>query len=201
MLLCNALSLEYIVFQLLFGTASIHDKEGNQEHPLILALQFFQKRFCVLAISGQIAGNNVDIISGPDSLLLFLDFGTVKFRNGVFDCLNGRRLIHRLQVHGDYQAGIHVQKIRQHPVRNVGSSDGKKRHGPVQISHLENPSFREGKGRRRNKVLYRQSGFHQPFPLKEKFIIIPHVEHGMHQVKPLLSVQYSGGNTQTPEIV
>ena len=119
----------------------------------------------------------------------------------MFDCLNGRRLVHRLQVHGDYQAGIHVQEICQHPIGNVRGSNGKKRHGPVQIPHLESPSFWKGKGRRRNKVLYGQPGFHQPFPLKEKFVIIPHMEQGMHQLQTLLSVQYSGRNAQTPEIV
>ena len=201
MLLCDTLCLKYVVLQLLLSTSRIHHKEGNQEHPLILALQLFQERFCVLAISSQIAGNDVDIISGPDSLFLLLDFGTVKLRNGVLDCLNRRCLIHRLQMHGNDQAGIHVQEIRQHPIRDIGSSNSQKRHGPVQISHLENPSFGESKGRGCNKILHGQTGFHQPFPLKEEFVIVSHVEHGMHQVQPFLSIQYPGRSTQTPEIV
>lgn len=54
MLLSNGISLEDIIFKLLLRLSGIKYQEGQQEHSLILALQFLQKRFCILAVSSQI---------------------------------------------------------------------------------------------------------------------------------------------------
>ena len=62
--------LKNIVFQFLLRASSVQHQKGNKEHPLVLALQFFQQSLCVTAIGCQIGRNNVDIISGTDCLLL-----------------------------------------------------------------------------------------------------------------------------------
>ena len=47
-------SLKHIGFQLLLRLAGVHHQKGQQEHTLILALQFLQQCLCVLAVSCQI---------------------------------------------------------------------------------------------------------------------------------------------------
>ena len=69
-LLGNGAGLKDVVFQFLLRASSVQHQKGNKEHPLVLALQFFQQSLCVTAIGCQIGRNNVDIISGTDCLLL-----------------------------------------------------------------------------------------------------------------------------------
>ena len=66
----NGAGLKNIVFQFLLSPARVQHQKGDKEHPLVLALQFFQQSLCVTAIGCQIGRNNVDIISGTDGLLL-----------------------------------------------------------------------------------------------------------------------------------
>ena len=72
-LLRNTGCLKYIVLQFLLRTSRIHNQKRNKKHPLILALQFFQQRFRILPISGEIRRNDIHIISGTNRFLLFLD--------------------------------------------------------------------------------------------------------------------------------
>ena len=62
-LLGDAGCLKNIVFQFLFSPAGVQHQKGDEEHPLVLALQFFQQGFCISAIGCQIRRNDVDIIS------------------------------------------------------------------------------------------------------------------------------------------
>ena len=69
-LLCNTGCLKNIVFQFLFSPAGVQHQKSDEEHPLVLALQFFQQGFCISAVGRQIRRNDVNIISGTDGLLL-----------------------------------------------------------------------------------------------------------------------------------
>ena len=200
-LLGDTLCLEHIVFQLLFGAPGVHHKECQHEHPLVLALQFFQKCFRIFTVGGKIRGNDVHIVAGTDSLFLFLDFGTVKLRNGTLDGLDCRRLINRLDVHGHDLAGLHIQKISQHSVGKVRSDNLQIGHRTVDAAHLEGTAVLKGKRCRCNKILYGQSGFHKILPVKEELIIVTHVEHGVHQTKPFLAIHRGCHHTQTAEVV
>ena len=200
-LLGDTLCLEHIVFQLLFGAPGVHHKKGQHEHPLVLALQFFQKCFCIFAVGGKVRGNDVHVITGTDSLFLFLDLGAVKLCYGSLDGLDCRRLIYRLDVHGHDLAGLHIQKISQHPVGKVRSDNLQIGHRTVDAAHLEGTAVLKGKRCRRNKVLYGQTGFHKILPVKEELIIVTHVEHGVHQTKPFLAVHRGCHHTQTAEVV
>ena len=53
-LLGNTGCLKNIVFQLLFRAPGVQHQKSDEEHPLVLALQFFQQSLCVTAIGCQI---------------------------------------------------------------------------------------------------------------------------------------------------
>ena len=69
-LLGNGAGLKDVVFQFLFRAPGVQYQKCDKEHPLVLALQFFQQGFCISAVGCQIRRNDVDIISGTDCLLL-----------------------------------------------------------------------------------------------------------------------------------
>ena len=62
--------LKNIVFQFLFRASSVQHQKSDKEHPLVLALQFFQKCLGIPAVGCQIRRNDVNIISGTDGFLL-----------------------------------------------------------------------------------------------------------------------------------
>ena len=69
-LLGDAGCLKNIVFQFLFRAPGVQHQKSDEEHSLILALQFFQQGFGISAVGCQIRRNDVNIISGTDCLLL-----------------------------------------------------------------------------------------------------------------------------------
>ena len=69
-LLCNAGCLKNVVFQFLFRAPGVQHQKSDEEHSLVLALQFLQQSFCISAVGCQIRRNDVNIISGTDCLLL-----------------------------------------------------------------------------------------------------------------------------------
>ena len=73
MLLGNAGGLEDIVLQLLRGSAGIEDKECQQKHALILALQLLQKCLGILTIGRKVRRNNFHVVAGTYRLFLLLD--------------------------------------------------------------------------------------------------------------------------------
>ena len=104
-------------------------------------------------------------------------------------------------MHGDNLTGFHIQKICQHPVAEIGCSNRQKGHGAIQTAHLKSAVSFERKGGRGNEVLYGKPGFHQPLPVKEKLIVVPHVEHSVHQAQPLFTIHRSCNDTQATEII
>ena len=69
-LLGNTGCLKDVVFQLLLRAPGVQHQKSDEEHPLVLALQFLQKRLCIPAVGRQIRRNDVDIISGTDGFFL-----------------------------------------------------------------------------------------------------------------------------------
>ena len=200
-LLCNAGSLKHIGFQFLLRLAGVHNQKGQQEHTLILTLQFLQQCLCILTVSCQIGRNDVHIVSGTDSFLLFLNLGTIQLRNGVLDGFDCFILVYRLNVHSHDLAGFHIQKILQHLIRQIGSRDLEIGHRTIHPAHLKNTVFRKGKTGRRNKILYRQPALRQPLPIEIESVMVTHVEHIVHQMKPFLAVQQFCPDTQAFEVV
>ena len=54
MLLGNGVGLKDIGFQLLLGAAGVEDEEGEQEHTLVLGLEFFQQGFGIVAVGSKV---------------------------------------------------------------------------------------------------------------------------------------------------
>ena len=69
-LLGDGACLKDVIFQFLFRAPGVQHQKGDKEHPLVLALQFFQQGFCISAVGCQIRRNDVDIIPGADCLFL-----------------------------------------------------------------------------------------------------------------------------------
>ena len=155
MLLCNAGCLEHIGFQLLQRFSGVHHQKSNQEHSLILALQFLQKRLCVFPVGSQVGGDDVDVISGTNRFLLFLNLAAIQLCNRAFNGLNGLVLVYGLNMHRYNLAGFHIQKILQQLVAEIRGSNGEKTHSPIKRSHLERLSTGKRKAAGRNKILYR----------------------------------------------
>ena len=125
----------------------------------------------------------------------------IQFRDGALDRLDGTVLVNGLDVHGDDLAGIHVQKILQKLVADVGCRDAQKAGGAKDAAHLERPGVFEGKGGGRNGILYGKAAFHKVFPVKVKLAGTVHVEHIVHEFQPLDTVQGLCLHTQPMEIV
>ena len=200
-LLCNAGCLKNVVFQFLFRAPGVQHQKGDKEHPLVLALQFLQKSLGISAVGRQIRRNDVNIISGTDCLLLFLDLAAIQFRDGALDGLDGTVLIDTLNVHGDDLGRIHIQKILQKLVADVGGRDAQKAGGAIDAAHLEGTAVLESKGGGRNGILHGQPAFHKVFPVKVKLGCAVHVEHIVHEFQPLGTIQGFCLHTQPVEVV
>ena len=201
MLLGNGVGLKDIGFQLLFGAAGVEDEEGQQEHTLVLGLEFFQQRLGIIAVGGEVRRNDVHVITGANCLFLLLNLAAIQLRDGVLDLLDGLVLIDGLDVHGHDLAGIHVQKVLQQLVADIRSGNLQIAHGTVELSHAEDPAAGEGKRGRRDVVLYRQASLWKPLPVKPELLLITHVEHAVHQLESFLAVQQLGSNAQPVEVV
>ena len=189
-LLRNGGRLKHVVLKLLLRLAGIHDKEGDEEHTLILRLQLLQKGLCILTVGGQVGRDNVHVITGTDCLFLLLNLAAVKLGNGVLDLLDGSGLVYRLDVHGDDLAGLHIQKILQKLVGKIRCCNLQITHGSVQAAHGKGFAAREGEGCGSNEVLHGKSGACQPAPVEVKTVSIAHVEHGMHQLQTFLPIEH-----------
>ena len=53
-LLCNRAGLKDVIFQLLFGAPGVQNQKSDEEHTLVLALQFLQQGFGIPTVSFQI---------------------------------------------------------------------------------------------------------------------------------------------------
>ena len=120
----------------------------------------------------------------------------------MLDGLDRLCLVHGLDVHRNDLRGIHIQEILQELVRKVRRRDLKIAHRAEDASHLEGAAAGEGEGRRGDKVFYGKAGFHQPLPVKAELVLqISHVEHVVHELKALISVQDLGPYTHLLEVV
>lgn len=91
-------------------------------------------------------------------------------------------------MHGDDLAGIHVQKILQKLVADVGCRDAQETGGAKNAAHLEGAAVLKRKGSWRNGILHRKAAFHEVFPVKVKLGCTVHVEHIVHEFQPLDTV-------------
>jgi len=200
-LLGDGAGLKDIVFQLLLRAPSVQHQKSDEEHPLVLALQLFEQSFRIPSVSCQIGRNDVNIIPGTDGFFLLLDLAAVQFRDGALHRLNGTILVNGLDVHGNDLGRIHVQKILQELVADVGCRDAQKAGSAKDTAHLEGAAVFEGKGGRGNGVFYGKAAFYEVFPVKVELAGTVHVEHIVHEFQPLGTVQGLCLHPQSVEVI
>ena len=122
-LLRDARGLKRVVLQLLFGLAGVDDQERHQEHPLVPALQFLEQALGFASVSRKVGRDDVHIVSRTHRLFLLLDLHSVEVGDLAFDRFDGLVLVDGPDVHADDQAALHVQKVRQHAVVQLGRED------------------------------------------------------------------------------
>ena len=181
MLLSNALRLLDIQVELLFVVGGVHHQEGNEEHALVAALQVFQQLLGFAAIGGQIAGNDVHVISRSDRFLLFLDLHSVEIGDLALHVANGCNLINGLNMDGHDEAGFHGEEIGQAAVIQIRRKDGEEADLALPIAHPEGVLVTEVKAGWNDEVLGRKSGGREPFPVEEEGLGV-HVEHIVHEL-------------------
>ena len=201
MLLGDGASLKDVVFQLLLRAPGVQHQKSDEEHPLVLALQLFEQGFRIPSVSCQIGRDDVNIIPGTDCFFLLLNLAAVQFRDGALHRLDGFVLVNRLDVHRNDLGRIHIQKILQKLVADVGCRDAQKAGGAKDTSHLEGAAVLERKGGRRNGILHGKPAFHKVFPVKVKLACTVHVEHIVHEFQPLGTVQGLCLHTQPMKII
>ena len=72
-----------------------------------------------LPIGGKVRGNDVHIISGPHRLFLFLDLHFLQVAHFPLDIADRLGLVDRLDMQVDRHRIVQVQKLCQHPVRQL----------------------------------------------------------------------------------
>ena len=77
----------------------------------------------------------------------------------------------------------------------------KKTGGAKNAAHLERPGVFEGKGGGRNGILHRKAAFYKVLPVKVKLGCTVHVEHIVHELQPLGTVQGLCLHPQPVEVV
>ena len=197
----DTLCLQEDVFQLPLAVSGVHQQESHQEHAFVPALQVFQQLFGFIAVGGQIAGDDVNVISAADGLFLLVNLALIQIGDLPLDRFDGFRLINGLNMHGGHQTGIHGEEIRQHPVIQLRSHNLEKRSRGVFFTYAEGPAVREIKAGRSNEILRAQSCRRQPGPLKKEFILSVHMENAVHQLQARLAVHGFRHNAQPLEIV
>lgn len=118
-LLRQALRLLDIVCELLFVVRRVHYQKGDEKHAFVAALQIFQQLLGLAAIGGQVAGDDVHVVSGAHGLLLLFNLHLVQVRDLALDIPDCRNLVNRADVQGYDEAGFHRKEIRQTPVVQV----------------------------------------------------------------------------------
>ena len=104
-------------------------------------------------------------------------------------------------MHGHNQTALHIQKVGQHPVVQLRRENLEEGNLPDFPAHGEVFAVSEGKGAGRDKVLHGKPGGSQPVPVKEKRLLLVHVEDAVEQFQTLLSVHRVSLNTQPLEVV
>ena len=119
----------------------------------------------------------------------------------MLDGFDSLVLVNGLNVHGNDLRGIHIQKVLQKLVADVGCRDAQKAGGAKDTAHLEGAAVLEGKGGGCNGILRRKPTFYEVFPVEMKLAGTVHVEHIVHEFQPLGTVQGLCLHPQPVEVV
>ena len=122
-LLGHARRLEHIVAQLLLGVGHVQHQKGQHEKPLVPGLQFIQQLFGILAVGGKVAGEDIHVVPGTDSLFLLLNLHGIKVCYLPLDGFDGLGLVNGLHMEIDENAAFRFEEVGQHFVRKFRRKD------------------------------------------------------------------------------
>ena len=165
-------------------------REGHQEQALSMAGQAFQQLRQTVHITVHFSRQDVDVITGADSLLLFVDFAAVDIGQFPLHQLNGFYMVKGLDMHGDHLRGLHTQEIHQHTVIQLRCQDVHEAHGSHLLADHEPVAILEVQTARRNEILGGQAGGREPLPIEqERRLGFIHVHHAVHELQAFLAIQ------------
>ena len=77
-------------------------------------MQFVQQLFGILAVGGKVAGEDIHVVPGTDSLFLFLNLHGIKVSDFSFNRLDGLGLVDGLHMEIDENAAFGFEEVGQH---------------------------------------------------------------------------------------
>ena len=192
--------LQRLVFQVLPVLREGHDQRRHEEHVLIVLLQAAQEGLSVLAIGGKIGRNNVHVIAGAHGLFLLLDLGPVEIGDLPLDGLDRLVSVYGVDMQRYENVALHIQKIREDAIIQLRGVDLQEIGLADHIAHAEAVAGLELKAAGRNKVLRRQAGWDEPFPVEAEGLGSPDMEDAVQQTEAGLAGQGRGRNTELFEV-
>ena len=155
-----------------------------------------------LPIGGKVRGNDVHIISGPHRLFLFLNLHFLQIAHFPLDIADRLGLVDRLDMQVDRHRIVQVQKLCQHPVRQLRRQNLQEGDSAGILPNAEGLAvLREGKAGRRDKILCREAGFGKVAPGKLQFLLPAGVELAVQKLQPFQPVQRSRLDAQGLKVV
>ena len=201
MLLRNTLGLQHRVFELLQAVSRVEHGEREQEHTLVSALQLLQELLSLAAVGGEVARQDVHVVTGPDRLLLLLNLCGVKLSELALHGLDGFHLVDGLDVHTDDERAVHLEEVCEQPVIELRRDDVEEGHGAVFRAHAEVAAGRERKAAWRDEVLHRHTAGRELLPVELELLLPVDVENAVHQGKAGFAVQRLGLDAELAEVV
>ena len=201
MLLRDALGLQHRVLEFRQGVCRVEHGEGEQEHPLVAALQLLKQLLCLAAVCGEVARQYVHVVTGAYCLLLLLYLCGVKLSELALHGLDGFHLVEGLDVHPYDERAVHLKEVREQPVIQLRRDDVEEGHGAVFRAHAEVAAGRKRKAAWRDEVLHRHTAGRELLPVELELLLPVDVEDAVHQGKAGFAVQRLGLDTELAEVV
>ena len=151
-------------------------------------MQLRQQLFRFPSVGRKVRGQNVHVVAVADGFFLLLNLHCVEVGNFSLYHFDGVALIHRLNMEIDDNAGIRIEKVRQHTVVEFRREDLQERYRAQLAAHLKRPAVFERKRGRGDKILCGKSAGCKPFPFKTEFLPVG-VHDSVKQLQTSLAVQ------------
>ena len=193
--------LEDGIFELLTGRRGIHDEDGHEEHSLVSRLEILQQTLGLASVGGKVGGDDVHIVAGTDSFLLFLNLHLVQIGNLGLDALDGLSLINGADMKIDSNVGVHIEEVSQHTVIQLRRENLQKAHRADGSAHLETLAFPKVERGRRDEVFAAETGTGNHIEGEAEWFAGVHIEHIMQDFQPLIAGQRLGLHTEGFEVV
>ena len=86
-------------------------------------MQFVQQLFGILAVGGKVAGQDIHVVPGTDSLFLLLNLHGIKVCDFSLDGFDGLGLVDGLHMEINKNPAFRFEKVGQHFIRKFRRKD------------------------------------------------------------------------------